>query len=155
MLYGYVVRQYHAPAGTGIQKPNKQTCMLHAEGNQYPNKLLSILRAQENPCVSRFVGVSKQQSMSISRECITAAAAHLPARYPTYINQPTPLSTRRRGRKNTTARLPLRKERSGKDRRQAASANPARTINSCATTSLFLMFYIRMAAYFEGEILYF
>jgi hypothetical protein len=30
----------------------------------------------------------------------------------------------------------------------------ARTINSCATTSLFLMFYIRMAAYFEGEILY-
>jgi hypothetical protein len=27
MLYGYVDRQYHAPAGTGIQKPNKQTCM--------------------------------------------------------------------------------------------------------------------------------
>jgi hypothetical protein len=30
----------------------------------------------------------------------------------------------------------------------------ARTINSCATTSLFLTFYIRMAAHFEGEILY-
>jgi hypothetical protein len=123
MLYGYVVRQYHVPAGTGIQKPNKQTCMLHTEGNQYPNKLLSILRAQEKPCVSRFVGVSKQQSMRISRECITAAAAHLPTWYPAYINQPTPLSTRRRGRKNITARLPLRKERSGKDCRQAATAN--------------------------------
>jgi hypothetical protein len=30
----------------------------------------------------------------------------------------------------------------------------ARTLNSCATTSLFPMFYIRMAAHFEGEILY-
>jgi hypothetical protein len=140
MLYGYVVRQYHAPAGTGIQKPNKQTCMLHAEGNQYPNKLLSILHAQEKSCVSRFVGMSKQQPMRISRECITAAVAHLPAEYPAYTNQPTPLSTGEGGRKNTTARLPL--------------LIAARTINSCATTSLFLPFYIRMAAHFEGEILY-
>jgi hypothetical protein len=123
MLYGYVVRQYHAPAGTGIQKPNKQTCMLHAEGNQYPNKLLSILHAQEKSCVSRFVGMSKQQPMRISRECITAAVAHLPAEYPAYTNQPTPLSTGEGGRKNTTARLPLRKETSGKDRRQATTAN--------------------------------
>jgi hypothetical protein len=71
MMYGYVVRQYHTPTGRGIQKPNKQTCMLHDEGKLYPNKLLSILRAQQKPCVSRFVGVSKQQPMRISRECIT------------------------------------------------------------------------------------
>jgi hypothetical protein len=111
------------PAGTGIHKPNKQTCMLHAEENQYPNKLLcystyackgrsctwgSILRAQEKPCVSWFVSVSKQQLMHISSEYITAAAAHLPARYPAYINQPTPPSAggekkERRERRQATA----------------------------------------------------
>jgi hypothetical protein len=118
MLYGYVVRQYHAPVGTGIQKPNKQTCMLHAEENQYPIKLLwystyackgrsctwgSILRAQEKPCVSRFVGVSKQQPMRISCECITVVAAHLPAQYPAYINQPTPPSAREKKKKGENA----------------------------------------------------
>jgi hypothetical protein len=68
--------------------------------------------------------------------------------------KPTPLSTgkekektpppgcryARRGVEKTATRLPL--------------LIAAHTINSCATTSLFLTFYIRMAAHFEGNILY-